>query len=353
MNDFIDRVRINIKAGDGGAGSASFRREKFAPMGGPDGGDGGNGGSIIFVADHNLGTLLDFTYHRHFGAEDGERGGKRQMSGKSGDDLTLKVPVGTMLLDAQTGEQIADLDRDGKSIVAAKGGKGGWGNVHFKSSINQAPRRANPGTDGEKRMIVLELKLIADVGILGYPNAGKSTLISRISAAKPKIADYPFTTITPNLGVVEWLEGKTYVVADIPGLIEGAAEGRGLGHQFLRHVERTKLLLHLIDPVAVEEGRDPVADFKAINAELVKYSPDLAVKSQIVAISKMDAVTDKAGLKKAVKKLSKASGGEVFTISAVSGEGIDDLKKLIGRRLLEMKEAQIVEDIQKEEQDDF
>lgn len=337
MTDFIDRVKIEIRAGDGGNGSINFRREKFAPMGGPDGGDGGNGGSVIFTADHNLGTLLDFTFQRIFMAENGERGQRKKMSGKSGDDLILKLPVGSMIYDADTGELIADMDSDGKTLMAAKGGNGGWGNVHFKTSVNQAPRRANPGQPGERKNLILELKLIADVGIAGYPNAGKSTLISRISAARPKIAEYPFTTLTPNLGVVQWGEGQTYVVADVPGLIEGASDGKGLGHQFLRHLERTKLILHLIDPVAHEPGRSLLSDYHVINRELSIYSPELAGKPQIVVINKADALGSEEDIGRAAQELSEQTGKEIHVISAVTGYGVDKLVTLVGAKLAEMK----------------
>ena len=336
MTDFIDSAGIEIKAGDGGNGSASFRREKFVPRGGPDGGDGGNGGSVIFVADHNLGTLLDYRYERHYRAENGQPGGSNQKTGKSGSDLTLRVPVGTMIYDEDTGELIADLDEDGKSVVVARGGSGGWGNVHFKSSVNRAPRRANKGTAGQSRRIRLELKLMADVGIIGFPNAGKSTLISRVSAARPKTADYPFTTLTPNLGVVEWAEHKTFVIADVPGLIEGAAAGRGLGHRFLRHVERTRLLVHLIDPLAVEEGRDPVSDYKAINRELRAFSEELYRKPQVVVVNKADAVGAEV-LNKISRDLEREAGSAVRAVSAVTGAGLAELMTFLGKKIEDMR----------------
>jgi GTP-binding protein len=340
MTDFIDRVKIEIRAGDGGNGCINFRREKFIPMGGPDGGDGGNGGSVIFIADHNLGTLLDFTFQRIFMAENGERGQRKKMSGKSGEDLTLRLPVGSMIYDMDTGELIADMDADGKTLIAAKGGNGGWGNVHFKSSVNQAPRRANPGQTGECKKLILELKLIADVGIAGYPNAGKSTLISRISAARPKIAEYPFTTLTPNLGVVQWGAGKTYIVADVPGLIEGASDGKGLGHQFLRHLERTKLILHLIDPVAHEPGRSPLSDYHVINRELSEYSPELAGKPQIIVINKADALGGEEDASRVARELSQEIGKDIHVISAVTGYGVEKLVTFIGAKLAEMKKAE-------------
>lgn len=340
MTEFIDRAQIEIKAGNGGPGSASFRREKFEPRGGPDGGDGGDGGSVIFVADHNLGTLLDFRYESHYHAEDGGKGQSRKMFGKSGDDLILRTPVGTLIYDEETEELVADLNADGMSVVVAKGGKGGWGNVHFKSSINRSPTKFNPGTQGEQRRILLELKLIADIGIVGYPNSGKSTLISRVSAAKPKIADYPFTTLTPNLGVVEWAEHKNFVMADIPGLIEGASEGKGLGHQFLRHVERTRLILHLIDPVAPEEARNPLEDYRVINRELARFSEDLASKPQIVAINKVDAAPDDEALEIIKVQLSQISGAKTFLISAVSGQGVTELVKFLGASLEALRDKE-------------
>jgi GTP-binding protein len=309
-------------------------------MGGPDGGDGGNGGSVIFVADHNLGTLLDFTFQRIFMAENGERGQRKKMSGKSGEDLVLRLPVGSMIYDADTRELIADMDTDGKTLVAARGGNGGWGNVHFKSSVNQAPRRANPGQIGESHKLLLELKLIADVGIAGYPNAGKSTLISRISAARPKIAEYPFTTLTPNLGVVQWDAGKTYIVADVPGLVEGASDGKGLGYQFLRHLERTKLILHLIDPVAHEPGRSLLADYHVINRELSVYSPELAGKPQVIVINKADALGAEEDTVRVARELSEQIGKEVHVISAVTGYGVEKLVTFVGAKLAEMKKEE-------------
>ena len=350
MTDFIDRVKIEIRAGDGGNGSINFRREKFAPRGGPDGGDGGDGGSVIFLADHNLGTLLDFTFQRIFIAESGERGQRKKMSGKSGEDLILKLPVGSIIYDADTRDLIADMDTDGKTLKIAKGGNGGWGNVHFKTSVNQAPRRANPGQPGECKNLILELKLIADVGIAGYPNAGKSTLISRISAARPKIAEYPFTTLTPNLGVVQWGEGKTYIVADVPGLIEGASDGKGLGHQFLRHLERTKFILHLIDPVAHEPGRNPLSDYHVINSELSIYSPELAGKPQIIVINKADTLGSEEDINRVASELSEQIGKDVYTISAVTGYGVEKLVTLIGASLVEMKQAEAEADSQAADQ---
>ncbi|MDH4184322.1 MAG: GTPase ObgE [Nitrospinota bacterium] len=342
MTAFIDHTEISIKAGDGGHGRINFRREKYVPKGGPDGGDGGKGGSIIFVADHNLGTLLDFRYHKSYEAESGEHGGGNQRFGKDGKDLILKVPLGTLLIDNDTGQQLADMDQEGKVFVAAKGGNGGWGNVHFKSSTNRAPERANDGLPGEALNLRLELKLMADVGVIGYPNAGKSTFISKVSNARPKIADYPFTTLAPNLGVVEWEQYKSFYIADIPGIIEGASEGKGLGLQFLRHVERTRLLVHLLDPVTFEEGRNPLHDYLALNRELANYSPDLAKKPQIVALNKTDAISDPEDERRIVEQLGQAGVAEIHLISAVSGRGIPALKILLGARVERMRhEAQV------------
>lgn len=340
MSVFVDRATISVKAGDGGSGRASFRRAKFEPRGGPDGGDGGNGGSIIFEADHNLNTLLDFRYERFYKAESGQEGGKSQKSGKSGDDLHLRVPVGTLIIDADTNETLADLDAGGKTCVAVAGGSGGWGNVHFKSSTNQAPRRANPGLPGEERRIMLELKLMADVGVIGFPNAGKSTFISRVSNARPKIADYPFTTLTPNLGAVEWAPYKSYYIADIPGLIEGAAEGRGLGHDFLRHVERTRLLLHVIDPAASEKGRDPLADYFAINKELARFARHLAEKPQIVVVNKLDVIQDPELISLITEEFKSKAGVAPVFMSAATGEGIKEIKIQIGERLEYIKKVE-------------
>ncbi len=341
MIKFIDHAKIDIKAGNGGNGLASFRREKFVPKGGPAGGDGGDGGSVIFMADHNLGTLLDFRFQQHHKAESGQAGMRSNKKGKTGEDLILKVPVGTIITDTATGEVIADLAEEGQTEIVAKGGSGGWGNTRFKSSINRAPRRANPGTSGEHFIVELTLKLIADVGVIGFPNVGKSTLISHVSAARPKIADYPFTTMAPNLGVVQWAEGKTFVMADIPGLIEGAAEGKGLGHQFLRHVERTRLLVHMIDPTATEESRDPLSDYDAINRELAKYSKALTGKPQVVVINKSDAIADDKEIARIAKELSKKCESEVYVISAVTGQGLNSLMTTVGGKVEQVKSSAV------------
>src|SRR5512140_1469552 len=298
---FIDEAIIHVKAGDGGNGSAAFRREDGVPRGGPSGGDGGDGGSIIVVADPNLSSLLDYKYKRHYEAERGEDGRNKDQYGAAGDDLVLRVPVGTVVTAGaseagEPGAPLADLAEPGARFVLARGGIGGRGNIHFKTPWNQAPRTAEPGTPGEDRTVRLELKLLADVGLLGYPNVGKSTFISRVSRARPKIADSPFTTLVPNLGVVQLSDERTFVVADIPGLVEGAAEGAGLGHQFLRHVERCHVLLHIVeDTYTTGPDRSPITDFQVINRELARYAPDLANKPQVVALNKSDATeTDTA-----------------------------------------------------------
>lgn len=317
---FIDKARIKISSGKGGNGVVAWRREKFVDKGGPAGGDGGNGGSVYLIADEGLSTLLDFTYRSIFKANNGENGFKKSMHGKSAKDLYLKVPVGTIVKDLKTGNVIADLTHHEQKVLVAKGGRGGRGNTHFCTPQNRAPQYCEPGEPGIERDLQLELKLLADVGLLGMPNAGKSTFISRVSAAKPKIADYPFTTIIPNLGVVRKSTGDGYVIADIPGLIEGASEGVGLGHDFLRHVERCRFLLHIVD--GTEEN--PINNFNIINKELEKYSEKLAKLHQIVAINKIDSIEPEK--LEDLKKQFKDLGIEVFCISAVTGENLDKLK---------------------------
>lgn len=317
---FIDKARIKISSGKGGNGVVAWRREKFVDKGGPAGGDGGNGGSVYLIADEGLSTLLDFTYRSIFKANNGENGFKKSMHGKSAKDLYLKVPVGTIVKDLKTGNIIADLTHHEQTVLVAKGGRGGRGNTHFCTPQNRAPQYCEPGEPGIERDLQLELKLLADVGLLGMPNAGKSTFISRVSAAKPKIADYPFTTIIPNLGVVRKSTGDGYVIADIPGLIEGASEGVGLGHDFLRHVERCRFLLHIVD--GTEEN--PINNFNIINKELEKYSEKLARLHQIVAINKIDSIEPEK--LEDLKKQFKDLGIEVFCISAVTGENLDKLK---------------------------
>ncbi|TAH36124.1 MAG: GTPase ObgE [Alphaproteobacteria bacterium] len=313
---FLDEAKIFIKSGDGGNGSASFRREKFIPEGGPDGGNGGRGGSIIFVAGENLNTLIDFRYQQHFKAEQGENGRGRDQFGKSGEDLIIKVPVGTEILDEDKETLLADMDKDGKKVVLLKGGDGGFGNVHFKTSTNRAPTKALPGWPGEERWVWLRLKLIADAGIIGQPNAGKSTFLAATSAAKPKIADYPFTTLNPQLGVVK-ADEYSFVLADIPGLIEGASEGRGLGTKFLAHVERCNVLLHLID--GTEE--DLAQSYRTIRAELDEYGHGLSEKHEVIAINKIDALSDEEQADKK-KQVEKASGKKVHLISAAAQKNI-------------------------------
>src|SRR5215208_1932869 len=329
---FVDEVRIYVKAGDGGDGAVAWRREKYIPRGGPAGGDGGDGGDVVLVVDPQLATLLDYRYVREHRAKNGGHGLGSDMNGSNGPPLELRVPPGTVVKDAASGEVLADLGAPGTRLVIAKGGRGGLGNMNFASSTNQAPKFAEKGTKGEERDLQLELKLLADVGIVGFPNAGKSTLISRISRARPKIADYPFTTLVPNLGVVGWRE-RSFVVADIPGLIEGAHDGAGLGHQFLRHVERCRVLVHLVDGAPLDEGRTPKRDLDAIDRELELYSPELARKPQIVAVNKVDVPEARAAAKKLATALKRRKNAprQVLAISAVTGEGLQQLLDAVGR----------------------
>jgi GTP-binding protein len=323
---FFDEARIEVIAGKGGDGSASFRREKFVPKGGPDGGDGGRGGSIYAVADANLNTLIDYRYTRIFRAKGGENGRGRDQNGRGADDVILRVPVGTVIRDEETGETLADLAHDGERALLAKGGKGGLGNLNFKSSVNRAPRQFTRGEPGEARKLELELRVLADVGLLGMPNAGKSTLIRAVSSARPKVADYPFTTLQPNLGVVRVDVNRSFVMADIPGLIEGAAEGAGLGHQFLRHLQRTSLLLHLVDIAPFDESIDPAAEVKAIAAELKKYDPALAKKPRWLVFNKADLLAAEEARKRAqalVKKLRWTKPW--FLVSGINGDGTREL----------------------------
>jgi GTP-binding protein len=330
---FVDEVRIHVKAGDGGNGAVAWRREKFIPRGGPAGGDGGNGGDVALAVDPQLSTLLDYRYVREHRARSGEHGRGSDQNGHDGSDLVLRIPPGTLVKDSASGEVIADLSAPDARFVVAKGGRGGLGNMNFATSTNQAPRYAEDGTPGEEKDLVLELKLLADVGIVGYPNAGKSTLISRISRARPKIADYPFTTLVPNLGVVAWRE-RSFVVADIPGLIEGAHAGAGLGHQFLRHVERCRVLVHLVDGANPEPGRTPRADLEAIDRELALYSKDLAAKPQIVAVTKIDVPeARKAGEAFKLAMARRKRPVPVHLVSAVTGEGMQELLDAVGKAL--------------------
>lgn len=335
---FIDRAKIKVKAGDGGNGVTAFRREKFIPRGGPSGGDGGVGGSVWMESDEGLNTLLHLRYNPENKAERGRHGEGSNRYGKDGGDITVKVPVGTQVFDAESNELLFDFTEPGQRYLAAKGGKGGWGNAHFATPTRRAPKFHYQGRPGEERELQLELKLIADVGLVGFPNAGKSTLISVISAAKPKIADYPFTTLEPNLGVVDLGNFKTFVVADIPGLIEGASEGAGLGDRFLRHVERTKLILHLVDVSSIA-GRNPVEDYEIINRELANYNEELGDRPQIVIATKIDALDDPDRLK-ALKKRAKKDGKEFLEISSVTNTGIKELVFSIANELNRMKEAE-------------
>ncbi len=319
---FVDTARIFVKAGDGGDGCVSFRREKYVPFGGPDGGDGGKGGDIVLVADPDLHTLMDFRYQRHFRAERGQHGQGANRHGAAGDDLRLRVPPGTLVRDAETGAVLADLAHPGQEVVVARGGRGGRGNARFKGPTNQAPRHAEPGKPGEERWLELELKLLADVGLVGFPNAGKSTLLSRLTAARPKVGAYPFTTLVPNLGVAEY-QGESFVLADIPGLIEGAHRGAGLGHEFLRHVERTRVLVHVVD-AAGTEGRDPVEDYRTVNRELELHDPELLYRPQVVAANKVDLPAAREHLPR-LREAAAAAGHRVCPVSAVTGAGLNDL----------------------------
>lgn len=319
---FFDEALITVSAGKGGNGAVSFRREKYIPRGGPDGGDGGKGGSVIMVADRNLNTLIDFRYTRNYRAENGEGGRGADCFGKAGADLTLRVPIGTVITDNLTGDVLADLASDGMSVVVAAGGKNGLGNIRFKSSINRAPRQSTPGEPGESRELKLELKVIADVGLLGLPNAGKSTFIRAVSAARPKVADYPFTTLQPNLGVVRVADGQSFVIADIPGLIRGASEGAGLGHRFLKHLQRTRLLLHIIDIAPLDPSVDPLDDASAIVAELKNYDEDLFLKPRWIVLNKIDLLpgNERDEMVEAVRQHFGADV-QVFAVSAATGEG--------------------------------
>lgn len=337
---FVDYAKIIIKSGDGGNGAATFRREKYVAAGGPDGGDGGKGGDIYFKVDPNQNTLIDFRFTKKFKAENGQNGSGNRCFGKSGDDLYIMVPKGTIVKDSQTGKVITDLSEDGQTELVLKGGRGGKGNVHFATSTRQAPHFAIDGEKGKEKEIILELKLLADVGLVGFPNVGKSTLISRVSAARPKIADYHFTTIDPNLGVVKTEHGDSFVMADIPGIIEGASQGAGLGIQFLRHIERTRLLLHVID-VAGVEGRNPVDDFNKVNEELKKYSEKLANRKQIIVANKVDSLQDEKNMK-ALDNLAKENNLEIYKISAATGEGINELINHVAEVVKTLPKEEIV-----------
>ncbi len=338
---FVDEAMIDVAAGDGGNGCASFRHEKYKEFGGPDGGDGGRGGHVYAVADASLNTLVDFRFTRRFEAHRGEHGKGSDMFGVKGDDIVLKMPVGTIISDAETGEVLHELLQPGEQVTIAKGGDGGFGNMHYKSSTNRAPRQKTPGWPGEKHSLKLELKVLADVGLLGMPNAGKSTLIAAISNARPKIADYPFTTLHPNLGVVRVGPEKSFVVADVPGLIEGASEGAGLGHQFLRHLQRTRLLLHMLDVAPFDEGVDPVVQAKAIVAELKKFDQKLHEKPRWLVLNKLDMVPAEereARVKDIVKRLKYK--GPVFEISALTREGCELLVQKIYQHIAQVHQSQ-------------
>ncbi len=336
---FVDTATVYVKGGDGGRGCVSFRREKFVPKGGPNGGDGGKGGDVVFVADRRLTTLLDFKYRHHYRAERGRHGKGSLCHGRNGKDLIVRVAVGTIVKDRDTGEILVDLIEDGQRFVCARGGRGGKGNAHFATPTNQAPRYAQPGQPGEERWLVLELKLLADVGIIGFPNAGKSTLISRISSARPKIADYPFTTLVPNLGTVRYAEHRDFVIADIPGLIEGAHRGKGLGIRFLRHIERTKLLLHMID-LSSDTGRDPKRDFVVINEELRAFNKRLAGLPQVVALNKIDLLGPDRERLHGLLTYFRDRCIKVFPISAVTGEGLKDLVAFLGTEVERLRDRE-------------
>ena len=342
---FTDYVKIIAKAGNGGNGAISFRREKYVAAGGPDGGDGGRGGDIYFEVDPNANTLIDFRYNKKFKAESGKNGEGANKYGRSGEDLTIKVPIGTVIKDAKTERVLADLSIEGQRELVLKGGRGGKGNSHFATSTRQAPRFAQDGEEGEEKELILELKLLADVGLIGFPNVGKSTFLSRTTSATPKIADYHFTTLEPNLGVVKTNYGDSFVIADIPGIIEGASEGTGLGLQFLRHIERTRLLLHVID-ASGSEGRNPVDDFEKINAELKKYSEKLSQRKQIIVANKADILQDET-LYKNLEKLAREKDMKIFKISAATGEGVSELIKYVAETLKELPKENLIEYVDK------
>ena len=339
---FVDYTKIIIKSGNGGNGAKTFRREKYVAAGGPDGGDGGKGGSIYFVVDPDSNTLIDFRYNKKFKAEDGKNGSGSNCYGKSGEDLYIGVPKGTVIKDAQTEKVLADLSEEGQKVLILEGGKGGKGNSHFATSTRQAPNFAQEGEKGEEKEVILELKLLADVGLLGYPNVGKSTILSMVTSAKPKIANYEFTTLVPNLGVVKTEYGDSFVIADIPGIIEGASEGVGLGIRFLRHIERTRLLLHVIDVSGTNE-RNPVKDFYTINEELKKYSEKLSTRKQIIVANKIDVMQDDTGYKE-LEKLAEENNIEIFKVSAATNQGLKELLSRVSEALKELPKEELVEE---------
>ena len=342
---FTDYVKIVIKSGNGGDGAITFRREKYVAAGGPDGGDGGRGGNIYFRVDPNANTLIDFRYTKKFKAQNGENGSGSNKYGKAGEDLYIDVPIGTIIKDAKTGKVVSDLSKQGQIELVLKGGRGGRGNSHFATATRQVPRFAQAGEEGEEKEVILELKLLADVSLLGFPNVGKSTFLSRVTDARPKIANYHFTTIEPNLGVVKTKTGDSFVIADIPGIIEGASEGIGLGIQFLRHVERTRLLLHVIDVSGIE-GRNPVKDYYTINEELKKYSEKLSKKKQIIVANKVDIMQDDTGFKE-LEKIAQKENLEIYKISGVTGEGVSELLDRVSSILKTLPKEEIVEEAEK------
>lgn len=338
---FADRARIFIKSGKGGDGHVSFRREKYVPNGGPDGGDGGNGGSVYFIVDEGLNTLVDFRHIRKYAAQNGEEGGKKNCRGKNGQDIYIKVPAGTVIKEAESGKVITDMSGEQKEYLILKGGRGGNGNQHYATPTMQAPKYAQPGQPAVELELILELKVIADVGLVGFPNVGKSTFLARVTNARPKIANYHFTTLNPNLGVVDLEDANGFVIADIPGLIEGASEGIGLGHEFLRHIERTRVIIHIVD-AAGTEGRDPIEDIYAINKELEAYNPDIALRPQVIAANKTDMLLKDSDAISRIQKEFEGKGTKVFPISAVSGQGIRELLYYVNNLLQELpKEALI------------
>lgn len=341
---FADRARIYVKSGKGGDGHVSFRREKYVPNGGPDGGDGGDGGSVIFEVDEGLNTLTDFRHVRKYCAGNGEEGGKKNCRGKSGEDIVLKVPHGTVIKEAESGKVITDMSGENRRFVLLKGGRGGSGNQHYATSTMQAPKYAQPGQEAKELELLLELKVIADVGLVGFPNVGKSTFLARVTNARPKIANYHFTTLNPNLGVVDLEDAKGFVIADIPGLIEGASEGVGLGHEFLRHIERTKLIIHMVDAAATE-GRDPLEDIHAINKELEAYNPEIAARPQVIAANKTDMFAGAEEENETLRRIRQEfepKGIPVFPISAVSGQGVRELLYAVNNLLAEMDDKPVI-----------
>lgn len=338
---FADRAKIHVKSGKGGDGHVSFRREKYVPNGGPDGGDGGNGGSVYFEVDEGLNTLTDFHHIRKYSATNGEEGSKKNCAGKNGEDIIIKVPEGTVIREAQSGQVITDMSGENRRFLLLKGGRGGNGNQHYATSTMQAPKYAQPGQPAQELDLILELKVIADVGLVGFPNVGKSTFLSKVTNARPKIANYHFTTLNPNLGVVDLDDAKGFVIADIPGLIEGASDGVGLGHEFLRHIERTKLIVHIVD-AASTEGRDPIADIYAINKELEAYDATLSSRPQIIAANKIDMIYGEDDPVAAIREEFEPQGISVYAISAISGKGLRELLYAINNKLAELDSAPVV-----------